>query len=128
MQPAIHEPARGGTVRAKERVMNVTLVDEGQKCRFILEGRLTFESAPELRGRIIDASRRFSRFEVDLSGVSEIDLCGVHVLRMLRGTDGEEAVLVADSPVAEEVRALMASGRCASRQACPWKAVAVAAA
>jgi anti-anti-sigma regulatory factor len=92
--------------------MNVALVDKGHTCRLILEGEMTFAFARYMEDRIIDALRRYRRIEVDLAGVSEIDLCGIHLLGVLQTVGGEGVHIVANSPVVEQGAArLLASGR-----------------
>lgn len=104
--------------------MNVTLIGEGQTCRFILEGRLTIEFARELKARIVEVTRRYSEFEIDLSGVSEIDLCGVHVLGMLCSAEGKPATVVAPSPLVDQATMdLLAAGRCAQPANCPRREI-----
>jgi len=77
------------------------IIDEAA-CRLTLKGKLTFEHSAELEDRIINAMRRYPHLEVDLSGVDEIDLCGIHLLGMLQSFGGKEVVIVATSPVVEQ--------------------------
>lgn len=95
--------------------MSITLIEEGNACRLIFSGRITQECWCELEGKIIDAMRRFSHFRVDLSGVQEIDLCGIHLLGMLNNLGGENVKIVATSEVVDQAsRHLLASQRLAS--------------
>jgi len=75
-------------------------------CRLTFEGKMTFDVARELEERILGAMHRFRHLEVDLSGVNEIDLCGIHLLGLMQKIGGKEVVIVAKSPVVEQ-----ASGR-----------------
>jgi len=80
--------------------------------RLTFEGKMTFEFSAELEDRIIGAMRRYQHLEVDLSGVHEIDLCGIHLLGLLQSFGGKEVVIVAISPVVEQAsRRLLGSFR-----------------
>ena len=81
--------------------MSVTLIGEGDVCHLFFEGNLTIEFAREIEDRIIEALRRYTRFEVDLSAVRDIDICGIHLLGLLRTMGGENMRIVAPSPVVE---------------------------
>ena len=70
--------------------------------RLVLAGKMTFEFSAALEDKIIDAMRRYQHLEVDLSGVDEIDLCGIHLLGMLQGFGGKEVEIVATSPIVEQ--------------------------
>lgn len=70
------------------------------------DGKMTYEFYRELEDRVIDAMQRYKRLEIDLSEVSEIDLCGIHLIGLLRNV----GVIVATSPVVEQAsRGLLAS-------------------
>ena len=79
--------------------MNIKLIDNNGICQLVFEGCLTFEFARELEERIIDAMRRYDRFQLDLSAISEIDLCGLHLLRILVSVGGDNVETIAGSPV-----------------------------
>lgn len=92
--------------------MNLSLADKDHACRLIFEGRMTCEFARELEDQIIDALRRYRHFEVDLSGVSEIDLCGVRLLGVLEAVGGKAVKIVATSPAVERGKSrALAAGR-----------------
>lgn len=92
--------------------MSISLIDNNGACRVVCEGCLTFQFARELEDRIIDALRRYSHFELDLSGVREIDLHGLHLLRLLTTVGGDKVATVAGSPVVDQAqRRLLASRR-----------------
>lgn len=61
-------------------------------------GKMTYECYRELEDRIIDAMRRHKSLEIDLGEVSEIDLCGLHLVGLLHRV----GVIVASSPVIEQ--------------------------
>lgn len=84
-------------------------------CRLVFEGKMTFEFSSELEDRIIAAMRRYQCLEVDLSGVHEIDLCGIHLLGLLQSFGGKKVTIVATSPVVERASSrLLGSFRGAS--------------
>lgn len=61
------------------------------------EGKMTHEFYRELEDKVIDAMRRHKHLAIDLSEVSEIDLCGLHLVGLLQSV----GVIVAASPVVE---------------------------
>lgn len=74
--------------------------------RLSFDGKMTYEFYRELEDRIFDTMRRYETFEIDLSEVREIDLCGLHLLGLLQSF----GVIVASSPVIEQAsRHLLAS-------------------
>ena len=100
--------------------MGIHLIEKDHACRLIFDGCLTFEFARELEDCIIDALRRYTHFEVDLSGVLEIDLCGLHLLRVLETVGGENFQTVAGSLLVEQAqRRLLAPGRGVWLRGCP---------
>lgn len=82
--------------------MGQLLTTHEPACRLTFAGKMTIEFAEELEDRIIAAMRRFRYLEVDLSGVREIDQCGIHLLGLLETVGGKNVVIVATSPVVEE--------------------------
>lgn len=86
--------------------MHVELICNECGCRLVFAGRFTIDFARYAEDRIIEALRRFRNFEVDLSAVSEIDLCGVHLLSVLRKIGGAAVSIVACSPAVEQALAL----------------------
>lgn len=85
--------------------MHVELICSERGCRLVFAGRLTVEFARYVEDRIIDALRRYRNFDVDLAAVSEIDLCGVHLLGVLRTIGGAGVQIVACSPVVDRALA-----------------------
>lgn len=91
--------------------MGINLIEKDGACRLVFEGRLTFDRARELENDIIDVLRRYTAFEIDLSQVSEIDLCGLHLLRVLDTVGGNNVQTVATSPVVEQARKRLLSSQ-----------------
>lgn len=60
-------------------------------------GKMTYESFREQKNRLVDAMQRYKKLEIDLSEVSEIDLCGIHLVGLLRNV----GAIVATSSVVE---------------------------
>jgi ABC-type transporter Mla MlaB component len=60
-------------------------------------GKMTYESFCEQKNRLLDAVQRYKKLEIDLSEVSEIDLCGIHLVGLLKNV----GAIVATSPVVE---------------------------
>jgi len=90
--------------------MRVTLVEGGEVSRLIFEGDMTLEFSNEMEDRIIGAMRRHQHIEVDLSAVEEIDLCGLHMVGMMRTMGKDRMDIVATSPSVERrLRKLLAN-------------------
>ena len=62
------------------------------------DGKMTYAFHQELEEKVIDAMRRYSRLELDLSEVTEIDPCGLHLVGLLLSG----GVIVATSNVVEQ--------------------------
>lgn len=85
-----------------------TRLQRGEAFCLKLEGRMTSEHRQALEKTIIDAMRRYPRLASDLSAVTEIDMYGLHLLKLLQNV-GE---IVAMSPaVAEAARQLQPAAR-----------------
>lgn len=91
--------------------MSVTLIDKGNACRLVFDGYLTFEFSRDLEDRIIDALRRFKQFELDLSNVQEIDLCGLHLLQTIHSFCGDKVELVAGASIVEQASRRLLTSR-----------------
>ena len=76
--------------------------DDQSECRLVFGASMTVAHANELEDQIINAMRRHRKLEVDLSGVREMDSCGVHLLGMLTALGGADIRVVATSPVVDE--------------------------
>lgn len=95
--------------------MSITLVQNGDACRMIFSGSITYEHWREQEDTIIGAMRRYTSFEVDLSCIQEIDLCGIHLLGVLHSVGGENVTIVAASSIVDQAsKRLLASQRLAS--------------
>ena len=95
--------------------MSITLVENGDACRMIFDGSITYEYWAEQEDTIIGAMRRYTSFEVDLSGIQEIDLCGIHLLGVLHSVGGKNVTIVAPSSIVDQAsKRLLASQRLAS--------------
>jgi ABC-type transporter Mla MlaB component len=95
--------------------MSITLIEDGDTCRMVFSGSITYEFWRELEDIIISAMRRYTHFKVDLSGIEEIDLCGIHLLGVLHSVGGPNVAIVANSSIVDQTsRRLLASQRLAS--------------
>jgi anti-anti-sigma regulatory factor len=92
-------------------------MDGDSPFRLIFDGSMTIKFANELEDRILDAMRQHQRLEVDLSGVHEIDLCGIHLLRLLQTLGGKAVNFVATSSIVENaIKGLPGIGNLTRRQ------------
>jgi len=82
--------------------MNITLKGEKDDCCLTLEGEMTYRFSRDIENRIIDSMRNHEHLKVDLSGVSAIDRCGVHLLGVLHSFGDEAVKIIAASPVVKE--------------------------
>ena len=86
--------------------------------RLTFGNKMTYEFAAELEDKIIDALRRYTHFEVDLSRVLEIDLCGSHLLGLLKCFTDKGLVIVATSPAVDRAyESFVAPPPCAAKPA-----------
>lgn len=88
-------------IDTKELDVIATRLSEQIGLRLTFDGSMTIDFANELEDKIINAMRQHRRLEVDLSGVREIDLCGVHLIRLLQTVGGKDINFVATSPVVD---------------------------
>jgi hypothetical protein len=74
------------------------------KAQFLLtfKSKMTFEFAGEIEDMILDALRRYKHIQVDLSKVSEIDICGIHLLGLLESFANKGVEIIATSPTIEK--------------------------
>lgn len=82
--------------------MNNVLTAGKADFRLTFDKKMTYEFATELEDKIIDALRRYTHVEIDLSRVLEIDLCGIHLLGLLKCFTGKGVVIVATSPAVDQ--------------------------
>ncbi len=61
-------------------------------------GKMTYAYYDDLERRVLNAMRAHKTLAIDLSEVTEIDLCGIHLVGRLQST----GVIVAVSPVVEQ--------------------------
>lgn len=90
---------------------------DGNDFRLIFDGSMTVDFANELEDKIIDAMRHHKRLDVDLSGVREIDLCGIHLIRLLQTVGGKAVNFVATSPIVEHAFRSLLAAPCGTRHA-----------
>lgn len=81
--------------------MEMTLIGGDRGCRMVIAGKVTQEFSAQLEAGIINAMRRYPRLAVDLSGVREIDRCGLRLLELMQNLGGKEVDIVATSPAVE---------------------------
>lgn len=81
--------------------MNIKINGGRDNCDLALEGAMTHRHSRYIEDTIIDSMRRYPHLNVDLSGVSEIDLCGIHLLGVLRSFGDNTVRIVAASPLVE---------------------------
>ncbi len=87
------------------------LANEDASFRLKFDGKMTYEFYRDLEDRVIQAIRLNKKLEIDLSGVTKIDLCGLHFVGVLQSV----GVIVATSPiVAETSRRLLCTLHSAS--------------
>lgn len=67
----------------------------------IFSGPMTCSNSREIENCIISAMRQHLRLDVDLSGVEEIDLCGIHLLGVLQSFGGDAVNIIATSPTVD---------------------------
>ena len=81
--------------------MSSVCANDDSGFRLTFDGSMTLAFANELEDRILEAVRKYKHLEVDLSGVREIDLCGIHLIRLLQTLGGKAVNFVATSPIVE---------------------------
>lgn len=102
--------------------MNITLNGDKENCCLIFEGAMTCEFSCEMEDRLIDCMRRYRHLDVDLSAVSEVDLCGLHLLGVLRSFGDSAIRIVAASPVVDAALARISRGAALRRNGAQGKA------
>lgn len=75
--------------------MECALVADEAIFRLKFDGKMTYEYYRELEAKVLDAMQAKKRLEIDLSEVTEIDLCGLHLVGLLQSA----GAIVATSPV-----------------------------
>jgi hypothetical protein len=82
--------------------MHSTHNNDNPQFRLIFKSKMTFEHSSEIEDMILDALRRYTHIEVDLSNVREIDICGVHLLGLLENFANKGVSIIATSPAIEK--------------------------
>lgn len=82
--------------------MTVRLEGHERGCRLIFDGQMTKECQREMEDRVIEALRRYRHFELDLSGVRQIDAYGKRLLSLLQEFGGNAVEIVACSTSVEQ--------------------------
>lgn len=67
----------------------------------VFSGPMTCDNSRAIENRIINAMRQNPHLNVDLSGVKEIDLCGIHLLGVLQSFGGDAVRIIATSPTVD---------------------------
>ena len=84
-------------------------------CRLRVEGEITIYKAAEVMEKLVPYWRDYKEFELDLSGISDIDTAGVQLLLMFdrkSGASGKKARLAGESePVSEALGIYRLAGR-----------------
>lgn len=78
---------------------NMTDTEAGRCVNF--QGSMTCKNSRAIEHHILDCVRRNRYLKVDLSGVTEIDRCGIHLLAMIKSFGTEFVEIVATSPVVD---------------------------
>lgn len=82
--------------------MNNAINSGDAQFRLTFKSKMTFEFSAEIEDMILDALRRYTHIEVDLSKVKEIDICGVHLLGLLENFANKGVEIIATSPAIEK--------------------------
>lgn len=82
--------------------MELMLIGNTDGCRLVIGGRVTQENLARLEAGIIDTMRRYTRVEVDLAGVHEIDCRGIRLIGLMQNLGGEAVRIVAASPAYQD--------------------------
>lgn len=71
-----------------------------------LDGKMTYGNYHELEAEVAEVMRHHPSFDVDLSAVDEVDLCGLHLIGLLQSVGH----IVATSPAVDQAsKCLLAS-------------------
>jgi ABC-type transporter Mla MlaB component len=81
--------------------MNISYTGNKDDRCMVFEGAMTHRFSRDIENQIIDSMRKNQRLKVDLSGVNELDLCGIHLLGVLFSYGAEAIQVVAASPIVE---------------------------
>lgn len=82
--------------------MTVRLESHDRGCRLIFDGQMTKECQREMEDRVIEALRRYRHFELDLSGVCQIDAYGKRLLGLIKEFGGNAVEIIACSTYVQQ--------------------------
>lgn len=86
--------------------MPLHAIAEQQHVRLIFDGALTIYEAQPTRTQLVELLAQSQPLEIDLNGVSEIDLSGVQLLLTLLGEPRVQFLPGASAPVSEALHLL----------------------
>lgn len=107
--------------------MNITLEGTKDDRRMIFKGAMTSPFSREIEKQILDNMRKHQHLKVDLSGVRELDLCGIHLLGVLFSYGADAIHVIAASPVVEAAIARLRLSRQGSNRKLPARGTAYSA-
>ncbi len=81
--------------------MNLKFNDSEDGRCVILEGSMICKNSRATERFLLDMLRQHRQLKVDLSKVTEIDRCGIHLLAMIKSFGSEFVEIVATSPVVD---------------------------
>lgn len=76
----------------------------GDTVRLGFYGALTLATCQRFEKKVIGALKRQQQLELDLSGIDQIDLYGIHLIDLLQRTAPRQIIVVASSSTVEEAR------------------------
>lgn len=85
----------------------------GDTVRLGFYGALTLATCQRFEKKVIGALKRQQHLELDLSGINEIDLYGIHLLDLLQRTAPSKIVVVASSSTVEGAKQHLFTSACA---------------
>ena len=108
-------------------LMNITLEGTKDDRCMVFKGSMTSPFSREIEKQILDNMRQHQHLKVDLSGVRELDLCGIHLLGVLFSYGADAIHVVAASPAVEAVIARLRLSRQGSKRKMSARGTAYAA-
>lgn len=65
----------------KERLVAVSVLHlNDRQCRIVIDAEITIDTVMELKDDLLFPLAKYNEIEIDLAGVSEIDVCGLQLL------------------------------------------------
>ncbi len=110
--------------------MDIETGGQGTGGVLTIEGALTVQRAAELKAMLVDALAQADRVAIDLSRVTDVDLCGLQLLCSAQRTASQSRKCLAPAGPAPDVfrRAAAEAGVCVrsgcgaeDSGGCPWK-------